>query len=78
MEFKIGDIVYFDFEGLRGKGIIVHFSRIDTELFVVKLLGGLRGRGWSDEIAGQGNCWHVRKYAAKLTDNRYGNYLECW
>lgn len=75
MEFKIGDIVYFDYEGLRGKGIIVC---IRDESLDVKLLGGLKGKGWSDEIAGKDNCWHVRKHAAELTDNRYGNYLECW
>lgn len=76
MTFGVGDIVYFSYDDLHGKGMVVVTDNFDGNSMLVRLLGSLEGKGHSgDGREGEycHNFWWVNKRFARKTDNRnYG------
>ena len=76
MIFKVGDIVYFDYDNLHGKGMVVIADNYENGSTLVRLLGSLEGKGHSgDGREGERsyNFWWVNNRFAQKTDNRnYG------
>lgn len=63
VEFKVGDLIHFDYDGLLGKGVIV---TLDGDGGLVRLLGHLEGHGHHEDD----NYWYVVFRYASKTDNR--------
>ena len=74
--FEVGNIVYFDYDDLHGKGMVVITDSYDNGSILVRLLGCLEGCGHDgDGREGEcsGNFWWVNNRFARKTDNRnYG------
>lgn len=72
-DFMIGKNVYFKYDGLEGKGIVVRLANDD--FYTIRLVGALEGLGHDcNNMDGVNNYWYVPKSELIITDNRTVNY----